>query len=737
MNTKALMNFTPLIAFMLALVVTGALRADTVPANTPTAGASSGGVVAQDSAAQDAIQKQSDAVRRGLLQLVQELRQNGLQGSDAAILDTVAAHLSSLDAGDMRKVMEALHGADTARDDAGRQSSLVTAYQEQKTVALQLQALAAELAAEEASSGLTTQLEKLIERQSANLRRTELLTRNGRTARQLDEREQAVHSMTASEQANIGGGIDQALAAVGSVAASPAAGAPADNPAAALGRAVLDVAKTLPLKDTASAATRLSQDGPFSGALAQESALRQELNALLQAALSGQNALTRLEQAQAELERLIGGEKELIATSRQNLTDGDTLAERQFEIDDQSQVALALLRPLNAEAVDKLGEAQQYMVDSAGELSRARNTGDAAKREGLVADTLAEAEKLLAGQIAAAQTAEKNQTPLDALAQAQQVQKEVQQAQRNAAANPGQTADDLKKMQQEAFAVSPEAAAHLAAAADQLEPNVARKDEAPNLNQVPNSEQAPAAPQNPNTPQNPAQAAADLAAANDALQQKIDALTKPAAQAAALAQAQQQIDQAEKTVAQAEKNIQADGPQPAEVPRDLADAAQKATQAQQASQAAGTPAVGTPEAAANAALQQAARELANGGQQAVQGNPAGAKAAAQQGMAALQQAKGALAQAMAQLQGFNQDRAAQNQAPNQGGQSLLGGVAPKNTAGMLAGSGPQGGSAQVVGALSPKDRAAITQYQAEKAPPEYAPLVQQYLKNLADTPHSP
>ena len=54
---------------------------------------------------------------------------------------------------------------------------------------------------------------------------------------------------------------------------------------------------------------------------------------------------------------------------------------------------------------------------------------------------------------------------------------------------------------------------------------------------------------------------------------------------------------------------------------------------------------------------------------------------------------------------------------------------------MLRGSGDapvQRGTALVVGGLSPKDREAITQYQAEKTPSEYAPLVQQYLKNLAD-----
>jgi hypothetical protein len=41
--------------------------------------------------------------------------------------------------------------------------------------------------------------------------------------------------------------------------------------------------------------------------------------------------------------------------------------------------------------------------------------------------------------------------------------------------------------------------------------------------------------------------------------------------------------------------------------------------------------------------------------------------------------------------------------------------------------------AQVVGALSPKDRAAIAQFQDEKTPPEYANLVQQYQKDLNDS----
>jgi len=64
--------------------------------------------------------------------------------------------------------------------------------------------------------------------------------------------------------------------------------------------------------------------------------------------------------------------------------------------------------------------------------------------------------------------------------------------------------------------------------------------------------------------------------------------------------------------------------------------------------------------------------------------------------------------------------------------------APKDSNGaVLKGVGDMGGLGTVMGTLSHKDRDAILQFQAEKSPPEYAPLVQQYLKNLADSGGSP
>ncbi|MEI8342452.1 MAG: hypothetical protein WCH43_13085, partial [Verrucomicrobiota bacterium] len=50
----------------------------------------------------------------------------------------------------------------------------------------------------------------------------------------------------------------------------------------------------------------------------------------------------------------------------------------------------------------------------------------------------------------------------------------------------------------------------------------------------------------------------------------------------------------------------------------------------------------------------------------------------------------------------------------------------------LKGAGAEGGPAQVVTGLSPRDRDAVTQLQNDKPPREFVSEVQQYYKNLAD-----
>ena len=141
---------------------------------------------------------------------------------------------------------------------------------------------------------------------------------------------------------------------------------------------------------------------------------------------------------------------------------------------------------------------------------------------------------------------------------------------------------------------------------------------------------------------------------------------------------------------------------------------------------------------AQQALQQAADALKNATNQAVQGQGAPAQSSDNQALAAMQAAQAGLQAQMAQLAQASDPSSAsgpsqgesQNQSTTTGGLAAFGSSAAM---GALTGSATgYAGPGQVVGSLKPKDRDAIAQYQAEKSPPDYAPEIQQYLKNLAD-----
>lgn len=72
--------------------------------------------------------------------------------------------------------------------------------------------------------------------------------------------------------------------------------------------------------------------------------------------------------------------------------------------------------------------------------------------------------------------------------------------------------------------------------------------------------------------------------------------------------------------------------------------------------------------------------------------------------------------------------------PGMGGLAMdgMGGQGPGGMQNFLNNAGPAGGNGQVVAGIKPKDRAAVSLLQKEKAPAEYQGMVQQYLKNLAE-----
>jgi trimeric autotransporter adhesin len=688
----------------------------------------------RSSVAEESVRKQTDKIEAEITELVSELKLNGLDDTDLAILSDASSHLQTLSKEDMQKVVNALQTASMATQDKDRQKSLVSAYQKQQTVEIKLKSLAADLAAQQSQKEIPSKLENLIARQSANMRETGSL--GSTMPDQLGGAQKSTHDVVSAEQTAIGGEIDL----LGKVLAAKPDAPPIEG-TPDVSKAVLEAMNGGTLKDVATSATQLTSAGPFPDAVAKQKAVRDGLTALLRTAISNIDAVSRLEDLKAQLTQILEDQKDLGAVTQQAKLDGTTLAERQARISDRTSIADALLKPINQAASGQLDLAQSAMEQSSTALGKAKNPADTAPQEQVVVDDLQKTMAMLDQQIADAQKQEAL-SPVDKLAALQQLQNQLDNAQKD----PQKTASDLQKMQQNAAALSPQASNKIADAADEMQ-----------------------------KPQ-PDQAAANqaLAQASAAVQQQEKDLTKAAQDYQALANASQQLSQAQQAAAAADKSLQDNAANKnfTEAAHDLTQAqaalaqAQQAAQqvsqqsAQQPGQQASPPAdkqdspPATAQSDAQKALGQASDALKEATNQAVQAQGQNAQGQDQKAMAAMQKAQAGLAQAMAQAQQQSQQGQGQGKGqgqmqaqskPGQGpgqpqpGQKnnspssqALATDAPDSESGLLAGHGGDG-VGQVVGGLKSRDRDAITQYQAEKAPPEYAPMVQQYLKNLADS----
>jgi hypothetical protein len=652
----------------------------------------------RNSVAEQTLRKQTEKLQAQISQLAAELKLNGMDNADITLLTKASDHLGALSQEDMQKVITALQSA-SLNGQKDPQQNLVTAFKGQNEISLSLKSLAADLAAQESQREIPSKLETLIAKQSANIRQTSALAAGNQSLDQLSAPQKSTHDVICSEQNSIEGEI-AVLAKI--LSAAPAAPTADDN-SAATSKAVLDAINASPLKDLAASATQLTVAGPFPDAVTKQKAVRDSLTSLLRTSLSTMDPVARLEHVRTQLDHLLGDQQDLAGVTQQAKLEGSVLAERQAKISDRTSVTEALLQPLSPPALTQVGQAQEAMAQSSDALAKTQNASTTVPLEHVVIDDLKKAETLLDQQIASAEKQE-NSSPADKLAQLEQLQSEIQQAQKN----PQVTAADLQKTQQSALTPSPQAANKIADAADKLQ-----------------------------QPQPDTNAANQLLAqANDIVQQQINALQQSAQAYQALSQASQQLSQAQQQAAAANQSMQNNTNNLTDAARDLAQAQANVDQVNQTSQQSGMP------TDAQQALQQASAALKNATMQAVQAQAAGAQAQDQKAMAAMQQAQNGLGQAMAQVQQQSQGQGkgqGQGQGPGKGpGQGMAqngqagASEAPKGESGVLKGVGA-GGIAQVVGGLTSKDRDAITQFQAEKSPPEYAPLVQQYLKNLADS----
>ncbi len=710
------------------------------------------------SVGQESIRQQTDQIQAELSKLSSELQLNGLDSADLAILNNAAGNLKSLSAGEMQKVVNALQSASLATGDRDRQSSMVTAYKGQQSISLQLKSLASAIAAEQEQREIPSRIESLIARQSANLRQTTTL--GSATLDQLSAAQKNTHEVVTSEQQAIAGEIDllQKIVSVKPAAAPVDPTQADDNPAP-------DVLKALgngTLQTIAAQAAQATSAGPFPDAVAQQTAVRDQLTSLLRVAFSKVDVATRLQQARELLDQILNDQNGLGSVEQEGQLDGATLAERQAGLEDRTAVANALLKPINQAVSTQLDQTQQDMGDASTTLASAHKLSDAAPRQQAVVADLTKAETLLDQQIVAAQNQE-SLSPTDKLAALQQLKAAIDGAQKN----PQTSAADLQKLGQQAGPLSPSAANQIDNAADdaakpQPDTNAISQalTQASADVQKQEDELADAAKQYQalaDASNALAQAQQDSQDANKSIQSSPGNLTTAAhdlSQAGnAVSQAQQAVQQGSQSTQKqqggsqtGQQSSQQQGSQssPSQSSSSQSSSSQSG-QSQDAGQAGQQQGGGSAGAQAQAggsgaqgALQQAADALKDATNQAVQGQGAQAGADNDQALAAIQRAQAQLKVAMAQLaqsanslDGTGQGGASPGQKPTQGGLDT-GSGGSRGIGSMAGGAGVYSGPGQVVGSLKAKDRAAITQYQAEKSPPDYAPQIQQYLKNLAD-----
>ncbi len=236
-------------------------------------------------------------------------------------------------------------------------------------------------------------------------------------------------------------------------------------------------------------------------------------------------------------------------------------------------------------------------------------------------------------------------------------------------------------------------------------------------------------------------AAQDLQSALEGLPQTTENSPKPSSPEEESARAQNQIALASDAAAAAQQAI-------AKSPNANPGKLQEAEKHVQAAMSASANVL-TPEA--KQFLTQASSALQNARQYAEEGKIGAAQSATSQAQQPLAAAQSQMAQAASESPSSSQPQGqSQGQSQGQGdssrpGQPLSQSNSQKNGKSEnpnvkggeygvreVASWGAAGSDAQVVGGLSPRDREAAAQLQAVKPPPEFAPAVRQYYKNLAE-----
>ncbi len=538
---------------------------------------------------QEGLQRDSSKLQAQLKTLLIDMQTNGVKVEGADDLVDACSHLSDLSQQQMQQVIIQLQQASLAANDPDRQKSMLSAYQGQKDLALQLKNMADQLSAEEAQNTIPLQLMHLIKRQSANLRMTTNLQNAPANTDQ-----SSLRAVITTEQSSLGDEIAMLVRRFAKQTTPPP-----DAPA---------------LNEAAAQAAQLTKQGVLDQAFARQTSVKQYLVSILAAIEAKKDVAERLAEAQEQLEQMEADEKQVQNATSQSNADNNQLKDRQAKIADQAAATASLLSQLNMPAANQLSQAQQAMEKSLADLNNAQNRDPAKADQSSAIQALDKANELLAKQIAQAQSQD-SETPEQQLADLEKLKAEVDQEQQGAAnGDAQQAAQNMQQTQQEASTQVPEASSLIGAAATAM--------------------------QQPQTDRT--QASSLLGQASSTIQSKIDQVKADAQAYAALDQMQQQLTQAQQNAANAQGLLNANDPS------QMNNAAQNLNAAQQLASQASQGTTQTP-AEAMKAMKEAIEALKNAGISTVKADAQGAKQQNAKGMQSLANAQQSLAQAMASI----------------------------------------------------------------------------------------
>jgi hypothetical protein len=716
--------------------------------------------ILQNEADEQNVRAHTAAVTAQIQSLIDELAANGISGDDVKVLNATKAALSHLSTQEMDGVIASLKKAGEASDSSAGQQGVVQAYAGQQGIILQFRQILKEYEQRDAAFELPVRFKELSDRQTETMKTTEEVaataagkeTKELSTVQQTTEQivqadEQALANEVALAQQQVdkavpgstgdegkalqqaqqdlnGGQLQQAL---NEASADLKAGkllkaldaqmvarnelrkvtqdlSPADSPADALGEIDADLGKVITEQENLHDQTKAAYGVkvPVTGLDAKQGDLVDETN------LVGQD----LQNTNATAAAIVMVAIDPMQTSRSLLAQG---ANAFLKAADSQEQAIAKLKEAQAQLQQQVADAQKATQDAAGD--------PVAKLQALQQQiqTAMQQQQQVTSQTAQAADTSDSPTPPDPMAASQAQQQQSQLEQQTAA------------MQQAAEPFSTDTAQALADAAADM--NQAQQNilDPMNASKVPAAQQA---------------AEKALAQADQQVAQQIaqaQQAQQPPADANALAAAANSLQQAQDSTSSAIADVNPpSGDSPTPSASSMADAASALAQADKDAQsAAGTP--GLPDAATSA-VAEAKADIAQGEQSAGQGDAKATAAAAASAQSALAQAKAAVAMAQAGMAasgapetadashpdapGPGQHPPGPDMASDEGGKNISGG---SNEKGTLHGASGNGKFVTVAS----RDRAALDQTQEEKRPQEYAPMIDQYMKNLADQSSSP